>query len=148
MKVYVKGVGMAKFDYSQKFWWQFAYEAAMEALEDSKMKISDIKAIILSSISSAAGPGDEHQTHKASFLSDLFKINVPIIEVPAVCAGGGVTFWLGSRLIPEFKNVLVLSGEKLVDSITEVTTDKILSASERIIEQTEGMLFPIQKALV
>jgi len=148
MKIYIKGVGMTKFDYSQKFWWQFAYEAAMEAMEDSKMKISDIEAIVLSAMSSAAGPGGEHQTHKASFLSDLFKTNVPIIEVPAACAGGGVTFWLASRLIPELKNVLVLSGEKLVDNITEVTTDRILSASERIIEQTEGMLFPVQKALV
>jgi acetyl-CoA C-acetyltransferase len=147
MKNYVKGVGMTKFDYSQKFWWQFAFEAAMEALEDSRLKISDIDAIVLSAISSAAGTESEHQTHKASFLSDLFKTNVPIIEVPAVCAGGGVAFWLASKL-KDFKNILVLSGERLVESITPVTTDRILSASERIIEQTEGMLFPVQKALV
>jgi acetyl-CoA C-acetyltransferase len=148
MRIFIQGVGMTKFDFSQKFWWQFAYEAALEALEDSRMKIFNISAIVLSAMSSAAGPESEHQTHKASFLSDLFKTNIPIIEVPAACAGGGVAFWLASRLTSEFKNILVLSGEKLVESIAEVTTDRILSASERIIEQTEGMLFPVQKALV
>jgi acetyl-CoA C-acetyltransferase len=148
VKVYIKGVGMTKFDYAQKFWWQFAYEAALDALENAKMKISDIDAILLSAISSAAGPESEHQVHKASMLSDVFKTNVPIVEVPAVCAGGGVAFWLASHLISNFKNILVLSGERLVESITEVTTDRILAASERILEQPEGLIFPVQKAMV
>ena len=148
VKTYIKGVGMTKFDYAQKFWWQFAYEAALDALENAKMKISDIDAILLSAISSAAGPESEHQVHKASMLSDVFKTNVPIVEVPAVCAGGGVAFWLASHLISNFKNILVLSGERLVESITEVTTDRILAASERILEQPEGLIFPVQKAMV
>jgi len=148
LKCYIKGVGMTKFDYSQKFWWQFAYEAAMETLENAGMKISDINAIFLSAISSAAGPESEHQVHKASMISDLFKTNVPIVEVPAVCAGGAVAFWLAKNCLPQFKNILVLSGERLVESITEVTTDRILAASERITEQTEGLIFPVQKAMV
>ena len=135
---------MTKFDYSDKPWWQFAYEAAMEALEDAGMKISDIEAIVLSAVSSAAG--GEHQTHKVSLLSDLFKTNAPIIEIPSVCAGGGVATWVANRL--GFKNVLVVSGERLVDSPSEVTVDWILSAAERMIEQTEGMLFPVQNVLV
>ena len=135
---------MTKFDYSQKPWWQFCYEATMEALEDAKMKISDIEAIVLSAISSAAG--GEHQTHKISLLSDLFKTNVPIIETPSVCAGGGVAAWVANCL--GFKNVLAVSGEKLVDGPREVTTDWILSVAERVIEQTEGMLFPVQNVLV
>jgi len=36
----------------------------------------------------------------------------------------------------------------LVDGPSEVTTDWILSAAERVIEQTEGMLFPVQNVLV
>jgi len=142
--MYIKGVGMTKFDYSDKPWWQFAYEAAIEALEDARMKISDIEAIVLSAISSAAG--GEHQTHKISLLSDLFKTNVPIIEIPSVCAGGGVATWVGNRL--GFKNILVVSGERVVDNPSEVTTDWIMSAAERVIEQTEGMLFPVQNVLV
>lgn len=144
--MYIKGVGMTKFDYSQKSWWSFAYEAVTEALEDSKMKISDIEAIVFTGMSSCDGYS-EHQTHKISLLSDLFKTNVPIIEVPAVCAGGGVAFWTALNL-QGFKNILVVSGEKLVDNKSEVTTHWILSATERVIEQTEGMLFPVQNALV
>lgn len=143
--MFIKGVGMTKFDYSQKPWWQFAYETTAEALKDARMKISDIDAIVLSAISSAAG--GEHQTHKISLLSDLFKTNVPIIEIPSVCAGGGVATWVALHL-KEFKNILVVSGEKVVDNKSEVVTDWILSAAERVIEQTEGMLFPVQNALV
>jgi len=144
--MFIKGVGMTKFDYSQKPWWLFVQEAATEALEDAGMKISEIQAIVLSSISSCDGPG-EHQTHKISLLSDLFKTNCPIIETPSVCAGGGVAFWTALHL-GEFKNILVVSGEKLVDNKSEVTTHWILSAAERMIEQAEGMLFPVQNALV
>lgn len=144
--MFIKGVGMTKFDYSQKPWWQFCYEAAMEALEDSKMKISQIDAIVFTGIESAEGTS-EHQTHKISLLSDLFKTNVPIIEVPSVCAGGGVAVWTALQL-EKFKNILVLSGEKLVDNKSEMTVHWILSAAERVIEQTEGMLFPVQNVLV
>ena len=136
---------MTKFDYSQQHWWEFAYEAAIEALEDAQMKASDIDAIILTAMSSAAG--GEHQTHKVSLLSDLFKTNVPIIELTSVCGGGGVAFWNANHL-NSYKNILVLSGEKIVDSRSEVTVDWILSAAERVIEQPEGMLFPVQNALV
>lgn len=142
--MYIKGVGMTKFDYSQKPWWKQAYEAAMEALEDSKMKISQIDGIVFTGMSSAAA--GEHQTHKVSLLSDLFKTNVPIIETPSVCSGGGVAIWTGARL--GLKNVLALSGEKIVYNISEITTDNIMSAAEKVIEQPEGMLFPVQNALV
>ncbi len=101
--MYIKGVGMTKFNYSQKQWWQLAFEATMEALEDCSMKMSEIDAIVLSTISSAAG--GEHQTHKISLISDLFKTHVPIIETPSVCAGGGVAFWVANRL--NFNNILV-----------------------------------------
>ncbi len=147
--MFIKGVGMTKFDYSQKPWWAFAFEAAMEALADAKMKISQIDCLVFTGIENAEGEA-EHQTHKVSLLSDLFKTNVPIINVPAVCSGGGVAFWTALKLLKsgEFKNILVLSGEKLVDNQSEVTTHWILSAVERIIEQTEGMLFPVQNALI
>lgn len=137
---------MTKFDFSQKPWWSFAYEAAIEALEDAKMKISEIDAIILTCMSSADG-AVEHQAHKVSLLSDLFKTNVPIIETPSVCSGGGVAFWTANHL-KGFNNILVLSGEKIVDDKSEMVTHRILSAAERVIEQTEGMLFPVQNALV
>jgi len=142
--MYVKGVGMTKFNYSQKAWWQQAFEATLEALEDSHMKISQIDAMVLSAVSSSSG--GEHQTHKVSVLSDLFKTNVPIIETSAVCAGGGVAVWIANQLA--FNNILVVSGEKLVSSTSEVTVDWIMSAAERVLEQTEGMLFPVQNALV
>ncbi|HRZ51101.1 MAG TPA: thiolase family protein [Candidatus Paceibacterota bacterium] len=139
---------MTKFNYEQRPWWGYAYDAAMEALEDAKMTIKDIDAVIFSAMSSAGG--GEHQTHKVSVLSGLFKTNVPIIELTSVCGGGGVAFWTALRLLESagLKNILVLTGEKLVDNRAEVVTDLILSAAERVIEQPEGLLFPVQNALV
>ncbi|MGB9598632.1 MAG: thiolase family protein [Minisyncoccales bacterium] len=145
--MFVKGVGMTKFDYSQKPWWQFAFEAGLEALEDGRLSIKDIDAIVFTSISSCTDPKQEHQTHKTSLLSELFKTHCPIIETPSVCAGGGVAIWTACHL-KGFKNILVLSGERVVNSSSEDTTDKILSAAERIFEQGEGMLFPVQNALL
>jgi len=144
--MYIKGVGMTKFDYSDKPWWKLAYEAAMEALEDANMRISDIDAIVLSTMSIAQVSSQERQSHKTSLLSGLFKTHVPIIETPSVCSGGGVAFWTALKL--GFKNVLVIGGERVVDNVSEITVDYILSAAERTIEQTEGMLFPVQNALV
>lgn len=147
--MFIKGVGMTKFDFSQKPWWQFAFEAAMEALEDAKMKISQIDCIVFSGVESAEGL-TEHQTHKPSFLSDLFKTHVPIINVFAVCAGGGVAFWTASKILKtgEFKNILVVAGEKLVDNKAAAVTHWIMSAIERTIEQTEGLNFPAQNAII
>jgi acetyl-CoA C-acetyltransferase len=147
-KIYVKGVGMTRFDYTQKPWWGYAYDAALDALKDAKMDMGGIDAIVFSAVSSAGG--GEHQTHKVSLLSGLFKTNVPIIELPSVCGGGGAAFWTALRLLrdEDHKNILVLTGEKLVDNRAEVITDWILSAAERVVEQPEGLLFPAQNALV
>ncbi len=146
--MYIKGVGMTKFNYEQRPWWGYAYEAAMGAMEDAKMTMAGIDAIVFSAVSSAGG--GEHQSHKVSLLSGLFKTNVPIIELPSVCGGGGVAFWTALRLLESagLNNILVLAGEKLVDNRAEVITDWILSAAERVIEQPEGLLFPVQNALV
>lgn len=139
---------MTRFDYTQKPWWGYAFEAAMEALKDAKINFDSIDAIVFSGISSAGG--GEHQTHKVSLLSGLFKTNVPIIELPSVCGGGGVALWTALRLLrdSDFRNILILTGEKLVDNKAEVITDWILSAAERTVEQPEGLLFPVQNALV
>ena len=146
---YIKGVGMTRFDYSQRPWWAFAFEASLEALEDARMKISQIDCIVFTGIESAEGTA-EHQTHKASLLSDLFKTNCPILNVPAVCAGGGVAFWTALKILrdEDFKNILVVAGEKLVDNDSLVTTHWIMSAIEREIEQPEGLNFPTQNALI
>jgi acetyl-CoA C-acetyltransferase len=146
--MYIKGVGMTRSDYTQRPWWAFAYDVAIDAMKDAKMTMADIDAIVFSGVSSAGG--GEHQTHKVSLLSGLFKTNVPIIELPSVCGGGGVAFWTALRFLESggMKNILVLTGEKLVDNRAEVITDWILPAAERVVEQPEGLLFPVQNALV
>jgi len=45
-KIYVKGAGMTRFDYTQKPWWGYAYEAAVDALKDAQMNFSAIDAVV------------------------------------------------------------------------------------------------------
>ena len=79
--MYIKGVGMTKFDYSQNPWWYFATTAAFEALEDAKMGISQIEAIVLTTISSAEG-FSEHQTHKVSLWLICLKPTFRSLKLP------------------------------------------------------------------
>ena len=70
----------------------------------------------------------------------------PIIRVPAVCGGGGAALWTAVRL--DFNNVLVVGADRVVTQPSQIITDQILEAAERIFEQEEGLIFPAQNALV
>ncbi len=142
--MYVKGVGMTKFgaqtDTSQKL----VYEATMEALGDSNTKIDKIDAIVSSIVDSESN--GERQRGFSSIISSIFKRKVPIVTCSAVCGGGGAALWTANKL--DYNNILVVGVERLLTNNSAVTTNEILMAAERIYEQTEGMIFPAQNALV
>ena len=76
---------MTKFDVKDRSTQEMVYEAALEALYDADMGIDDINAIIMASMDITTG--GERQRHTASMLSSLFKVQIPIIRVPAGCGG-------------------------------------------------------------
>ena len=71
---------------------------------------------------------------------------IPIIRVVAACSGGGAAVW--NSVNSGAKNVLAVGVEKLTPPPTRFVTDDLMMASERIYEQTEGMNFPAQNALI
>jgi len=75
---------------------------------------------------------------------------MPILNVPAGCGGGGAALWnaINFQKKNNVKNVLIIGFEKLVANISEKITDEMFMGGERIYEQTEGMVFPAQNALV
>ena len=148
MSTYIKGAGMSKFDVSIENSHDKIYECVSEALEHSDIGILDVDAIFVSN--SETDSNGERQKHIGPMLSSMFQVKIPIVTVPAGCGGGGAALWdaVGYQKKNSSKNVLVIGFEKLVANTSEKTTDEMFMGGQRIYEQTEGMIFPAQNALV
>jgi len=142
--MYIKGVGMTKFGAQTDTSQELVYQAVMEALEDAGMSMNDIDAIVSSVVDTSSN--GERQRGFSSILSSIFNKKVPIITSSAVCGGGGSALWTANRL--DYNKVLVVGAERLLSNNSFIITDEILMAAERIYEQSEGLIFPAQNALV
>ena len=148
MGAYIKGVGMTRFDVDKRMSFQRINECVSEALESSGMKLDDIDAVFASSTDS--GRNEERLKHQGPMLSSLFQKKMPILNVPAGCAGGGAALWDSINYLKSSgcRNVLALGYDTVASITSEILTDEILMGGERIYEQTEGLIFPAQNALV
>lgn len=146
--MFIKGVGMTKFSIEDNTSNHLVYEAALEALDDAGNSMNDIDAVVLSNNDLLSN--GERQRHGSSLLSSLFQKKMPIISVPAGCAGGGTALWTAMRLqrSSSYNKLLVIGFEKMVANVSKKVTDEMLMGTERIYEQTEGMNFPAENALV
>ena len=142
--MYIKGVGMTKFGAQTDTSQELAYEATLEALDDAQLSIEGIDAIVVSEIDTDCN--GERQRLFSSILSSILRKKVPILTTTAVCCGGGAALWTANKL--NYNNVLVVGVERLLSNNSMNTTDEIMMAAERIYEQTEGLNFPAQNALV
>src|SRR3989344_5746546 len=145
MPVYVKGVGMTKFGVHSKTSQELCYEAALEAIQDAEISLENINAIVISRGDSTVD-GERQRLFPSVISSILQKENIPITQVTAACSGGGAALW--DAIHSGYGNVLVIGVEKLTQIPTKIVTDDLMIASERIYEQTEGLNFPAQNALV
>jgi acetyl-CoA C-acetyltransferase len=148
--VFIKGVGSLPSRPHYKPSHLLAYDAILQCLEDSDMKMNDVDAIVVSNLEWFYS--SEQQRHMASQLSSTLKTNMPIIRVPLACSGGGGAFWTANRLLQngDFNNVIALGVEKLME--TTDNSGKILDefsmAFESRWEQQEGIIAPCSSALV
>ena len=142
--MYIKGVGMTNFGAQPDLSHELVYEATMEALDDAQLGLEEINAIVISTMDTESN--GERQRLFSGILSSILKKNVPIINPTAVCGGGGAALWAANKL--DYDKVLVVGVERLLSTNSAIVTDEILMAAERIYEQTEGLNFPAQNALV
>lgn len=141
---YIKGAGMTRFGIDEKSSQDMVYEASLEALDGAGMTIKEIDSVVVS-CTDTMGNGERQKIY-GGILCSLFQKKMPATRVPAVCGGGGAALWAAIR--QGYDNTLVIGVEKLVSNTTSVIADDILMAAERIYEQAEGSLFPVQNALV
>jgi acetyl-CoA C-acetyltransferase len=143
--MYVKGAGMTEFGMYSKLTQEMCYEAIMEALADADMPLSDIDKIIISK-GDSANDGERQKLFPGVISSIIQDQNIPIIRVIAACSGGGAAIWDACN--SKAKNILVVGVDKLACGPTSGVTDNLMMASERVYEQTEGLNFPAQNALI
>ncbi len=148
MAVYIKGVGMTKFGVDRKSSYERVCEVVNESLESADMEFKDIDVIFASN--SESERNEERQKHQGPMLSTLFQRKMPILNVPAGCAGGGVALWNSINYLKSStcKNIMVIGYDSVVSLTSELLTDEILMGTEHLYEQTEGLIFPAQNALV
>lgn len=143
---YINGIGKTKFGILNKSLAQIMYEAMMKAFDDSGLGISDIGAIFISNF--LGGPC-ENQLHLNAVLASLmpgaFK---PIVRIETACASGGSAIWQALLATNKFDNVMVIGAEKLSSLSTEGTTTAIAMAGDRQVDQSAGLIFPANYALM
>jgi len=123
---------------------ELVYEATLEALESAELEVDEIDAVVVSSVDTENN--GERQRLFSSVVSSIIKRKVPILTATAVCGGGGAALWTANKL--DYNNTLVVGVERLLTNNSMNVTDEIMMAAERIYEQTEGLNFPAQNALV
>jgi len=143
--MYVKGAGMTKFEAHSETTQELCYEAIMEALDDADMSLTDINEIIISK-GDSINDGERQRLYPGVLSSMIQDQDIPIIRVVAACSGGGAAIW--NAVNSQANNILVVGVEKLTSGPTKFVTDDLMMASERIYEQTEGLNFPAQNALI
>jgi len=148
MAIYIKGAGMTKFGVDNRGSYERIYECVNEALDFGNLSLEGIGAIFVSNGESEKN--GERQKHVGPMISSIFQKMLPIITVPAGCGGGGAALWNAVEFQKKngIKNVLVIGFENVVTNISENITDEMFMGGERIYEQSEGVIFPAQNALV
>ncbi len=146
--MFIKGIGMTKFGIQEDSSAKMVYEAAFEALDDADISMNDVGAIVISNNDILSN--GERQRHSASMISSMFQKKLPIISVPSGCSGGGTALWTAVKVQKsgDYSNILVMGFEKMVSNLSKRITDEMLMGAERVYEQTEGLNFPAQNALV
>src|SRR3989338_7972907 len=128
--MYIKSYNCTKFENSLKHSFNLAYDTAIETLSQACMKANQLDAILISNIDLLVPT--ETTRHIASIMSSLFKTNIPIIQIPAACAGGGVAFHIANKL--DYNNILVIGTEKMSSADSLQITESILKGSEPLHE--------------
>ena len=148
MAIYIKGAGMTKFDVDERSSYERVYECVNEALDSGNISMKEIDAVFVSNCEPETN--GERQRHTGPMISSMFQKRMPIITVPAGCGGGGTALWNAAEFQKKnnMRNILVIGFEKLVANLSENITDEMFMGGERIYEQSEGVIFPAQNALV
>lgn len=143
----ITGTGQTKFgelyDYSLE---DLMFEATNLALEEAKMNINEIDAVIIGNM--MAGELS-NQSQLGSVFSSLYNYNGPVFRTEAACASGGVAIYsaLQGLRAGSYDSVLVLGVEKMTDYMSDQVGEVLMQAASQE-ERDAGLSFPGLYALM
>lgn len=147
INVVVTGTGMTKFG---ELWSQsvesLSKAACLEALEEAKLKMADIDALVVGNMLLSQL---EMRAHVGGVVSDAVSFYGPSAHVEAACASGGLAVYQAVSLLKagKAKRVLVVGVEKMTDASSEEITRALMAAGSED-EQLSGLTFPSLYALM
>jgi acetyl-CoA C-acetyltransferase len=144
--MFIKGVGRTKFGVLSESLAEMAYEVIIESLEDAKLLITDIDAIVVSNF--LGGPLNS-QLHINSLIASLLPgLNIPIFRVETACASSSAALKQALYSLQDYNNVMVLGVEKMTSESLLGQTESIQMAADRYLDQSQGLIFPANYALI
>lgn len=144
--MFIRGVGRTKFGVLSQSLHEMAYEVILDSLEDAKLSIKDIGAIIVSNF--LGGPLNS-QLHLNSIIASLLPgINIPILRVETACASSSTALKQAMYYLQDYSNVMVLGVEKMTSEPIMGQTESIQMAADRYLDQSKGLIFPANYALL
>lgn len=120
-------------------------EASLAAVKNARLEKTDIDAVFVANM---AGGSFNNQRHLNSLVSQLFPHFPPTTRVEAACASGGLALITAqlALLSGQYKTVLVVGGEKMLDVSTAEATAILATAADTTAEY--GSTFPGLYALL
>jgi acetyl-CoA C-acetyltransferase len=144
--MYIRGIGRTKFGSLSLSLPELAYESMYNALNDSNLGILDIDAIFVSNF--LGGPLNG-QLHLNSIIASLLpEINIPIVRVETACASSSAAFNQALHSLEKFNNVMIVGAEKMTSDTISGQIESIAMASDRYMDQLNGLIFPASYALI
>lgn len=147
MKIRVAGVGLTKFgELWDKTLFDLAQEAALEAINDSRLSINEIEAVFVGNMIFGKV---SNQDHLGAAITSNLDINGAAFRIEGACASGGLAVHLAvqSLLAGTYTNALVVGVEKMTDAaISEIFSALMGAGSEQ--ERQAGLTFPALYALM
>lgn len=147
MKIKVIGTGLTKFgELWEKSLLDLATEASIEAINESKLSVSQIDAVFVANMIHGKLTG---QDHLGALVASNLGIKAASFRIEGACASGGLAIHLAiqSILAGTYQNVLVVGVEKMTDVPTsEISTALMGAGSEQ--ERKAGLTFPALYALM
>src|SRR3990167_7908690 len=147
MRIQILGTGITKFgELWSKSLLDLATDAALEAINDSRLSINQIDAVFVANMIYGK---IANLDHLGALITSALGLKCASFRVEAACASGGLAVHLAiqSLLAGTYKNVLVVGAEKMTDvTISEITSALMGAGSEA--ERKAGLTFPGLYALM
>ncbi|MBI2596541.1 thiolase domain-containing protein [Candidatus Daviesbacteria bacterium] len=147
MRIKVAGTGLTKFgELWDKSLSDLAFEASLEAINDSRLVSNDIDAVYVANMLSGQ---TSSQDHLGAVIASSLNIKGAAFRIEGACASGGLALHLAiqSILAGTYKNVLVIGAEKMTDVPQSDISAALMGAGSEE-ERKAGLTFPALYALM